>query len=632
MSGDVFGNGMLLSRQLRLVAAFDHRHVFLDPDPDPAAGFAERARLFTLPGSSWADYDPALISAGGGVFPRTAKTVPLSPEVRSRLDVTEEFFTPDELVRAILRAPVDLLWNGGIGTYVKASTETHAEVGDKRNDQVRVDAGRLRCRVVGEGGNLGFTQRGRIEFALGGGRINTDAIDNSAGVDCSDHEVNIKILLDRVVADGDLTRKQRDALLVEMTHEVAELVLSDNAAQTRALDHARAQASAMLDVHVRYLNALERGGRLNRALEFLPTDDELAERAPAGGGLVLPELAVLLAYSKIWIYDEVLASDVPDDPFLSAELVNYFPSAIRQRYADRLPAHPLRREIIATCVTNAVVNRAGSTYAFRLAEGGGLPVPHIARAHIAAWEIFGLTELQSRIESLADVAMDVRTRLTLEVQTLAERASRWLLRNRRQPLDIRSTVDHFGSAVPLLVEELPRLLAASAEADEAYRGAVARFAADGVPEALAARVAALPALFSALDVIDVAHSAGRDWEQVATVYLALGHHLQLDWLRERILRLPRDDRWQALARVALRDDLDAVRALLTVEVLQADRSAEDRDELIRRWLADDQQAIDRCLAILRDLAVEDRTDLATLSVAVREVRGLVASRPRVFEP
>jgi glutamate dehydrogenase len=387
----------------------------------------------------------------------------------------------------------------------------------------------------------------------------------------------------------------------------------------------------MLDVHVRYLHTLERSGRLDRAIEFLPTDEELAERAAAGGGLVMPEFAVLLAYSKIWIYDELLASELPDDAFLAAELVGYFPTAIRERYADRLAAHPLRREIIATCVTNALVNRAGSTYAFRLAEEVGLPVPHIARAHIAAWEIFGLTELQAEIETLADVSTDTRIRLLLEVRTLAERASRWLLRNRRQPLDIRSTVGHFGPEVPLLVEEIPRLLAAREKADEAFGTAIARFTADGVPEALATRVAALPALFSALDVIDVASATGRNREQVADVYLALGHHLQLDWLREHILRLPRDDRWQALARAALRDDLYAVRASLTAEVLQAEGTAEDSDALIRQWFARDPQAGSRCLAVLGDIAADDRADLATLSVALREVRGLVSSRPALSE-
>ena len=628
MSGDVFGNGMLLSRHLRLVAAFDHRHVFLDPDPDPAISFAERARLYDLPGSSWADYDTSLISAGGGVFSRTAKTVPLSPEIQARLDVSHETLSPDELIRAVLTAPVDLLWNGGVGTYVKASTETHADVGDKRNDSLRVDAGRLRCRVVGEGGNLGFTQRGRVEFALGGGRMNTDAIDNSAGVDCSDHEVNLKILLDRVVADGDLTGKQRDVLLAEMTHEVADLVLHDNTAQTRALYKARAQAGSMLDVHVRYLHALERAGRLNRALEFLPTEDELSERAAAGGGLVMPEFAVLLAYSKIWIYDELLASDLPEDAHLAGELVNYFPTAVRNRYADRLPDHPLRREIIATCVTNALVNRGGTTFAFRLADEVGLPVPHIARAHIAAWETFGLAGLQAEIESLADVSPEVQVRLLLEVRTLAERATRWLLRNRRQPLDIAGTVDHFAAAVPLLADEIPRLFAGTEETDETLRVAVARFVADGVPEALAVRVATLPALFSALDVIDVASATGHELAEVAAVYFALDQHLKLNWLRERILRLPRDDRWQAMARAALRDDFYAVRAALTADVLQVDGTGGDCDELIQRRFAHDQSAVGRCLGVLGDIAADDRADLATLSVALREVRGLVSSPSR----
>ena len=442
-------------------------------------------------------------------------------------------------------------------------------MGDKRNDQVRIDAGQLRCRVVGEGGNLGFTQRGRVEFALGGGRINTDAIDNSAGVDCSDHEVNIKILLDRVAADGDLTGKQRDALLVEMTDEVAELVLSDNAAQTRALYNARAQARAMLDVHVRYLNALERSGRLNRALEFLPTDDELAERAAAGGGLVMPEFAVLLAYSKIWIYDELLASELPEDAFLSAELADYFPTAIRDRYADRLPDHPLRREIIATCVTNAMVNRAGSTFAFRLAEEVGLPVPHIARAHIASLGDLRAGGAAGR-DRVAGRRLDGGSDPAPARGADAGRA--------REPLAAPEPSPAAGH--PRHGRALPagrpgcwptRSRGCSPARRKRTRRSAARsrrFTADGVPEALAERVAALPALFSALDVIDVASATGRDREQVAAVYFALDQHLKLDWLRERILRLPRDDRWQALARAALRDDLYAVRASLTAEVLQ----------------------------------------------------------------
>jgi glutamate dehydrogenase len=380
----------------------------------------------------------------------------------------------------------------------------------------------------------------------------------------------------------------------------------------------------MLDVHRRYLKALERSGRLDRTLEFLPSDEELAERAAAGRGLVMPEFAVLLAYTKIWIYDELLASDVPEDPFLSAELAHYFPTAIRERYANRLVDHPLRREIIATCATNAMVNRTGTTFAFRLAEETGLPVPHIARAHLASWEIFRLAELQAEIESLVDVPTETQVRLFLEVRTLAERASRWLLRNRRQPLDIRSTVEYFAPAVPPLADEIPRLLAACDEGEFAAAASVNK--ADGVPEPLATKLAAMPALFSALDVTDVARATGREREQVAAVYFALGQRLQLNWLRDRILRLPRDNRWQALARAALRDDLYAVRASLTAEVLQADGASADSAELIRRWLAHTEPAISRCLAVLHDVAADDRTDLTTLSVALREVRGLVSRR------
>ena len=457
MSGDVFGNGMLLSRHIRLVAAFDHRHVFLDPDPDPARGFEERARLFALPRSSWEDYDPALISAGGGVFPRTAKTVPLSDEVRRALDVDAEALAPDELIRAILRAPVDLLWNGGVGTYVKASSESNADVGDKNNDAVRIDAGALRCRVVGEGGNLGFTQRGRIEFALGGGHINTDAIDNAAGVNCSDHEVNIKILLDRVVRDGDLTDKQRDALLAAMTDDVAAQVLGDNDGQTRALSISVAQAAAMADVHVRYLDTLERAGGLDRSLERLPSSDELRDRAHVGGGLTRPEFAVVLAYTKIALFGELLASDVPEDPFLGRELEQYFPEVLRSRYADQIREHPLRREIIATRVTNSVVDRAGTTFIFRLTEETGMAAPDVARAHTAAREIYGLRALWAQIAALDDVlGTDTQITLLLEVRRLAERATRWLLRNRAQPLDIAATTEFFRPGVRELTHPDPR--------------------------------------------------------------------------------------------------------------------------------------------------------------------------------
>ena len=556
------------------MAAFDHRHVFLDPDPDPEASFAERTRLFGLPRFQLGRLRRSLISPGGGVFPGRRRRS-RSPR-RSRPGWTfRGALTPDELIRAILRAPVDLLWNGGVGTYVKASAETHADVGDKRNDQVRIDAGQLRCRVVGEGGNLGFTQRGRVEFALAGGRINTDAIDNSAGVDCSDHEVNIKILLDRVVADGDLTGKQRDALLVEMTDEVAELVLADNAAQTRALYNARAQAHAMLDVHVRYLHALERSGRLNRALEFLPTDDELAERAAAGGGLVMPEFAVLLAYSKIWIYDELLASELPEDAFLSAELADYFPTAVRERYADRLTDHPLRREIIATRVTNALVNRAGTTFAFRLAEEIGLPSRTSPARTSPAGRSSGWPSCRPRSRRWptsrprprsGSCSRCGRWPSARAAGCSATAASRWTsaARSSTSGRPSRCSPTRSRGCSPA---RTTRTRPSAARSPASPRTASRRRSPSGWPRCRRSSPRWTSSTWPPRPV--------ATWSRWPPGLLRLDQHLQLDWLRERILRLPRDDRWQTLARAALRDDLYAVRASLTAEVLQADGDGDD---------------------------------------------------------
>ena len=414
MSGDVFGNGMLLSQHIRLVAAFDHRHVFLDPDPDAARSCEERRRLFEKPRSSWDDYDRELISEGGGIYPRTAKSIEITPQVREALEIDAERLTPSELIQAILRAPVDLLWNGGIGTYVKASFETHADVGDKANDAVRVDARTLRARVVGEGGNLGFTQRGRVEYAAGGGRINTDAIDNAGGVNCSDHEVNIKVLLDSVVDAGDMTVKQRNALLAEMTEAVAERVLRGSYTQTQALSLARAQAPAMLDVHDRMMRDLEAAGRLDRALEALPDSETVAERRQAGAGLTQPELAVVLAYSKITLYAELLETDLPEDQALGAELSRYFPAPLPERFGEQIAAHRLRREIVATRVTNDLVDRAGTTFVFRLREDTGAAAADIARAYAVARDVFDVRSLWADVEALdGQVAADVQYEMLL---------------------------------------------------------------------------------------------------------------------------------------------------------------------------------------------------------------------------
>jgi glutamate dehydrogenase len=621
MSGDVFGNGMLLEPRLALVAAFDHRHIFLDPDPDPATSFPERRRLFELARSSWANYDASLISEGGGVFPRTAKSVPLSPQVQAVLDIGAASLTPDELIQAILRAPVDLFWNGGIGTYVKASEETNAEVGDKTNDSVRVSASELRCRVVGEGGNLGLTQLGRVEFAWLGGRIFTDAIDNSAGVDCSDHEVNIKILLDRVVADGMMTPKQRDSLLAEMADEVAHHVLRDNEGQTRALTIALSHAPSMLSVHARFIATLERSGRLNREIEYIPSGEELRERMAGGRGLTAPELSVLLAYAKSAIYTELLGSDVPEDTFLHGELEDYFPAPLREHYAAQMATHPLRREIIATRLTNSTVNQAGMTFVFRLAEETGMSTADIVRAHTAAIEIFDIDEIWSQIDQLDEATpASVQVGLFGEARTLAERASRWLLRQRRQPLAITTTVEYFAADLQLLAERLHELLRGNDATT--FAETVQRLEAVFVPGALARRIAGLPALLSGLDIIDIARAAGRNLEEAAATYFALGEMLNLDWVRDRIVELPRDDRWQALARTALRDDLYSVRAAITAEVLGKGSSGTDGAQQVELWFSKIGAAGGRCVSALEEIVAGGRGDLAILSVALREIRGL----------
>src|SRR3954471_12006684 len=614
MSGDVFGNGMLLSRHIRLVAAFDHRHVFVDPSPDAAASFKERQRLFELPQSSWDDYDRSLLSEGGGIYPRTAKSIELSPQAREALGIESEgALTPGQLISAVLRAPVDLLWNGGIGTYVKASSETHADAGDKANDALRVNADELRCRVIGEGGNLGLTQRARIEFALDGGRVNTDAIDNSGGVDCSDHEVNIKVLLGGIVDAGELTPKQRDDLLVEMTDAVAADVLRDNYEQSETLSLAELQAAGMLDVHARFIDVLERHG-LDRELETLPSDEEIGERSGSHAGLTRPELATLIAYSKLDLYRELLESDVPEDQYLSAEFEAYFPAPLSKRFGGRMRDHRLRREITATQVVNNVLHGGGTTFVFRLREETGARPSDIARAYTVAREVFGMRPQWREIEALDNrVPGEIQLSMPLEGCRLVERGTRWFLRNRRQPLAIAEAVSQFVSAAEVLYEAMPKLLAPSDVEPLARRADELRSA--GVPDDLAARVSALPAMFAALDVVDVAHEASLDVGEVAGVYFGLGSSLDLHWLRDRIVALPRGDRWSARARAALRDDVYALHRGLAAQVL---RDGSDVDA----WVAVNP-ASERYLATLADVRLGRTYDLTTLPVVVREARQLL---------
>jgi glutamate dehydrogenase len=630
MSGDVFGNGMLLSQHIRLVAAFDHRHVFVDPDPDAATSYAERRRLFELPRSSWDDYDQSLLSAGGGIYPRTAKSVPVSPEARAALGIDESVqqLSPAQLVTAILKAPVDLLWNGGIGTYVKAGSETHAEAGDKANDVVRVNGAELRARCVGEGGNLGLTQLGRIEYARAGGRITTDFIDNSAGVDTSDHEVNIKVLLDRVVADGDLTDKQRNLLLQDMTDEVAELVLADNVAQNIALANAEAASASLLHVHADWMRRLERGGRLDREIEFLPSSKEIARRRSEGQGLSSPELAVLLAYTKIVLSDELLDSDLPDDPFMRTHLFRYFPTAMRQNYRERMDSHPLRREIVVTQVVNALVNHAGITFFHRLSGETGATADELARAYAIASEIYGAEALY-RLLQMVDNEVDagVQTRMRLDVRQLVERATRWLV-NQRWHADAERTVDEVGTAVQEVVRGLSEILAG--RENDRLQARAEDLRASGVSDELAMRVAALPTAYSALAVVEVARRLERPPLEVARVHSALGQRLNLDVLYDRVVGLARDDRWQTMARATLRDDLQEVHAAITARVLETDpdgASADgslDVDARIEAWVKQEGTVFDRALATLNEICRDESADLARLSVALRVTRTLLA--------
>ncbi|MGH8706882.1 MAG: NAD-glutamate dehydrogenase domain-containing protein, partial [Burkholderiales bacterium] len=621
MSGDVFGNGMLLSRHIKLVAAFDHRHVFIDPDPDPEKSFVERERLFQLPRSSWADYDAKLISKGGGIWPRSAKSIPLSAEARRALGADAKSLAPGDLVSAILKAPVDLLYNGGIGTYVKSSRESHAQVGDRANDALRVDGRLLRCKVVAEGGNLGFTQLGRIEYALAGGRINTDAIDNSAGVDCSDHEVNIKILLDAAVREGELTLEQRNRQLADMTDEVAALVLRDNVFQTQSLSVAGRVAPQLLEQQVRFIHALERAGRLNRAVEFLPSDDEIAERKAARLGLTAPERAVLLAYSKMQVYDELLASDIPEEPTIGTALERYFPVPLRKPFARHIQAHPLRREIVATHVTNSMVNRVGSTFVHRMREETGAGTAEVVRAYLVTREAFGLVPFWQRAEALElKVPDQVQSAMLLESGRMIVRATLWLLRNRRHLADVAAAIAYFQPGVAALAALLPDALPASERA--AFDEAKARYGAAAVPDALAAQVARFETLPAALDLVEIGEALGRDVGAVAQAYFELGGKLEFPWLRERIGGLPSESHWQALAKAALRDDLAGMQRRLAADALRGGDGKGDPRQAIAVWEEANRALLERFRQVHADLRAQKTLDLAMASVAMRELRNI----------
>ncbi len=625
MSGDVFGNGMLLSPHTKLVAAFNHMHIFIDPNPDPAKSIAERQRLFDLPRSAWSDYNTALISPGGGVYERRAKSIKLSPEAQALLGLKKDHVTPNELIKAILTAEVDLLFLGGIGTYVKATDETNLEVGDRTNDALRINAADLKCKVVGEGANLGFTQRGRIEAALNGQRINTDALDNSAGVDTSDHEVNIKILLNEAVASGDLTMKQRDKILASMTDDVGRLVLRHNYLQSQALSVAESLSYTLLDQQSRFMRSLERGGKLDRAIEFLPDDETMRERLVQRIGLTRPELAVLLAYSKTTLYDELLPSDLPDDPRLVEDLIDYFPPAIKSEFRPQIEKHRLRREIIATLVTNSLVNRMGSTFIHVVREKTGQPASAIARAYAITRETFRFRKLWAAIEALDNkVEARVQTQMLIEINRLAEPATLWFLRNGAHPLDVSS----------LLAEAKPGIMALEAcmyglisdpdreELDQTRQALVDK----GVPEDLAKRVATMSHLVSSLDIVRIATRAGIKVEEAAAVYYRVGTLFYLDWLREGARKLIGDNHWDRLAVFAIIDDLYGHQRDLTSAVLAEARDAggtPDAAAAIEAWRAKRAVSVQRIDQLFGDLRQVGKIELSMLAVANRALRSVM---------
>ena len=619
MAGDVFGNGMLLSRHIRLVAAFNHQHIFLDPDPDAARSFDERRRLFELPRSAWSDYDARLISKGGGVFARNTKEIDLSPEARALLGFEASRATPQEIIRAILKLPVDLLWNGGIGTYVKAASEANSAVGDRANDAVRVDGRDLRCKVVGEGGNLGCSQLGRIEYSLRGGRINTDFVDNSGGVDCSDHEVNIKILLKTVQDRTRLTTPQRNRLLARMTDDVATLVLRDNYLQSQAISLLQATAAERLGEHAHFIRSLELDGVLDRALEYLPSAEDIEERGRAGQGLVRPELAIMVSYAKIALNAQLIQSDVPEDPYLGLELDRYFPDRVTRRYGRLLGEHRLRREIIVTATTNSIVNRMGPTFVARTQQDTGADAATVARAYAIARESFDVRETWNAIEALDNrVDSAVQYRMVQDTIGLIRQATYWMIQRHRNALGIEQQVARLRPGIRELARTPLQWLHGSDRA--AFESGCAALVAAGVPDGLARRVAACNALHCAPDVVELAEARGITVEAAARAYFGIGAHFGLDWLRQHIEALEIGGHWHAVARGSLREAQFEVHRSIVQGVLESSRTT-DPAQAIDRWLRKHEASADHARAVITDIRAQPSpADFASLSVALQAVR------------
>lgn len=621
MSGDVFGNGMLQSKHIRLLGAFDHRHIFIDPNPDSAISFVERQRLFNLSRSSWQDYNPALISHGGGVFNRSAKSIKITPEMKQAFAITQDTLVPNELIKAILRAPIDLLWNGGIGTFVKASYEKDADVGDRTSEGIRVDGDQLRARVVAEGGNLGFTQAARIEYSLNGGIMYTDFIDNSAGVDCSDHEVNIKILLNKVISDGQMNLEERNKLLEFMTDEVAKLVLRDNYEQTQVLSLEAHVATLTIDLYRRYMSELEKLGRLNRSLEGLPNEKALLERKANSLGLTRPEIAVLMAYGKMYLKQDILASAVPEDPYFIKYLKLAFPDILCQKYLPQMKEHSLRREIISTQVAKYISDHMGVNFVERLQQETGAAVDFIIRAFVAAEELFHMQEMWRQVELLdSKVKTVVQQKMMLQIYFLVRRATRWFLRNRKPDMQIVETISRFEKPLAELIAHIPALITDTDR--ESLENNISELVDQGVPDALARQVSSCKLLFSALDIVEVALKHDLPIHDVAKTYYALDVNLELSWLREQMNAYVIENQWDELARSGYRDDLERVQAKLTVSVLKLKSkkmNGKPINELIEYWLVKQKHLFDRWKNLIAEIKSSNNIGFVTYSVVMREL-------------
>ncbi len=632
MAGDVFGNGLLLSQSILLVAAFNHQHIFIDPSPSAAISFKERQRLFALPKSTWADYDKSLISEGGGIFLRAAKSIAVSAQMRERFALEASHYTPSDLIRALLKAPVGLIWNGGIGTYVKSAMETHADVGDKANDALRINGCELRAQVFGEGGNLGMTQRGRIEFALNGGACNTDFIDNAGGVDCSDHEVNAKILLNDLIEQGDLTTKQRNQLLLDMTEDVARLVLRNNRLQTLAISIAQAEALARSSEYRRFMHWLQAQGRLNRALEFLPDDEQLLERQSKGKGLTRPELAVLISYAKAMLKEDLAKTNLVEDDYIARFMARAFPPQIQQRFTQAMMRHRLGCEIVATQVANDMINTMGITFAQRLMESTGAAVGEVAKAYVIARDIYQVDEFYRQLLAAQDKLSYQQTlELIQSLMRKIRRATRWFLRNRRGQLQPEGEINYFASAIHRIEQDFPLLLG---EAQlQSWQAAVAEYQAQGLAEHLIYIATAPADLYSGLSVVEAARVGDYPLAQIAQLYFALGNDLKLPWFYSQISSLQVDDNWQAMARETFLSDLESQLRNLTAALARFLPQAQHVDQLMSLWREQQQLLINRWAAMVAELEAIRSPDFAIFSVALRDLLDLVqASRHMELYP